>query len=565
MNKFKLKFFIIFCLNKINYFKINMKSNYYVTTINPNFGFNKLSVDNPFNYYGYENSKNSYGKPNYATFTHRNPRVKMHNTIILEENKVGVKTNPLQPPMTNTYNLNTSAVRTEQKYNPYFAANNYPQWMDKVKDLMNYTYNEEKATIYYDTSKINEGYGNKTGFYEENDIPNETKNENFMINAIQSSRVPKIENNVYSSLINKNYHYLGNYKNNLEENNNFNNTINNNENLTNNIEYTTSNNNYYTTQNNFNNIPIQNQNTKLSFSNRNINSFQNIFPTQQNMDETIQNNGQLQYKEIISDNNSTEYFKESKGGLVKSYAYCEEANKFHRQYMEDQGIAIENFNNDPNKILFGLFDGHGGGQVSKFLQENFSVYMKQLLPFNDYFENFVKLFKILDERVRELNCPEEGSTATIVYIEKQNNKKYLYCLNVGDSRCIIINKKGIMRLSKDDRVDDPIEKERIIKEGGFIYNGRIYGILMLSRCFGDWGIKKYGVSCEPHISKIEINEDDLSVVIASDGVWDAMKDEDFKVLMDTNMNSLDICKDVITESLRRGSADNISCFIINFK
>ena len=127
MDEFKIKIFLNFYLNKINYLKINMKSNYYVTTINPNFGFNKLSVDNPFNYYGYENSKNSYGKPNYATFTHRNPRVKMHNTIILEENKVGVKTNPLQPPMTNTYNLNTSAVRTEQKYNPYFAANNYPQ------------------------------------------------------------------------------------------------------------------------------------------------------------------------------------------------------------------------------------------------------------------------------------------------------------------------------------------------------------------------------------------------------------------------------------------------------
>ena len=47
--------------------------------------------------------------------------------------------------------------------------------------------------------------------------------------------------------------------------------------------------------------------------------------------------------------------------------------------------AIENFNNDPNKILFGLFDGHGGGQVSKFLQENFATYMKQMTPFNDYF------------------------------------------------------------------------------------------------------------------------------------------------------------------------------------
>ena len=542
-----------------------MNSNYYVTTINPNFGFNKLSVDNPFNYYGYEDSKNSYGKPNYATFTHRNPTIKMYNGFILEENKVGVKTNPLQPPMTNTYNLNTAAVKTEQKYNPYFAANNYPQWMDKVKDLMNYTYNEEKATIYYDTSNINNDYNKNYGIYEQNNIINEETKENYMPKALQSSRVPKIESDVYSSLINKNFHYLGNNKNNLKQKNNLNNTIINNQALPNKIEYSTTNNNYYTTQNNFNNIPVQNQNTYLNYSNQNINSFQNIFPTQQNINQIYKNNEQLVNNEIISDNNSTEYFKESNGGLVKSYAYCEEANKFHRQYMEDQGLAIENFNNDPNKILFGLFDGHGGGQVSKFLQENFSAYMKQLLPFNDYFDNFVKLFKMIDERVRELNCPEEGSTATIVYIEKQNNKKYLYCVNVGDSRCIIINKKGIMRLSKDDRVDDPIEKERIIKEGGFIYNGRVGGILMLSRCFGDWGIKKYGVSCEPHISKIEINEDDLSVVIASDGVWDTMKDEDFKVLMDSNLSSLDICKDVIRESLNRGSSDNISCFIINFK
>ena len=83
--------------------------------------------------------------------------------------------------------------------------------------------------------------------------------------------------------------------------------------------------------------------------------------------------------------------------------------------------------------------------------------------------------------------------------------------------------------------------------------------------FWDWGIKNYGVSCEPHIAKIEINDDDLCLVIASDGVWDFMKDEEFKVLMDTKMNSLDICKDIITESLNKGSSDNISCFVINFK
>ena len=555
-----------------------MNTHYYMkSSYNPNFGFNKLSIGNPFNFYGYENSKNSYLKTNYSTFTHKTPRVKMYNDIILEENKVGLKTNPKQPPMTNTYNLNTNVVKTEQKYNPYFAAYNYPQWMDKVKDLMNYTYNEEKATIYYNTSKINSNdYANGYGAYSQNNL----RRVNNVTNAPPSSRVPRIDNNIYTSLINKNYHYITNNKNNLNQKSgvgNINNiNLQNSQNYINNVNYsnknptfqnkpvyTTISNNYYPVQNNsINNNPVNNinQNNSLQLSNQNINYTQNITQSAQ-----IPNVIPYTNNEITSDNNSTEYYKESKGGLVKSYAYCEEPNLNHRQYMEDQGIAIENFNNDPNKILFGLFDGHGGGQVSKFLQENFATYMKQMMPFNDYFQNFINLFKILDEKVKALNCPDAGSTATIVYIERQNNKKYLYCINVGDSRCIIINKKGIMRLSKDDRVDDPNEKERIIKEGGFIYNGRIHGILMLSRCFGDWGIKNYGVSCQPHIAKIELNDDDLCLVIASDGVWDSMKDEEFKVLMNTKMNSLDICKDIITESLNKGSSDNISCFVINFK
>ena len=43
-----------------------------------------------------------------------------------------------------------------------------------------------------------------------------------------------------------------------------------------------------------------------------------------------------------------------------------------------------------------------------------------------------------------------------------------------------------MRLSYDDRVDDPKEKNRIIKKGEIIFNNRVNGRLMLSRNFGDW-------------------------------------------------------------------------------
>lgn len=541
---------------------------YQKNVVNPNFGFNKLSVGNPFNFYGYENSKNSFRKPNYGTLTHKVPRVKMYNDTILEENKIGLKTNPKQPPMTNTYNLNTVTVRTEQKYNPYFAANNYPQWMDKVKDLMNYTYNEEKAPIYYAANTIgDENYG----IYGQNNLINGIKKADNITYAPLSSRVPKIDNNIYSSLTNKMYNNTEKNQSNIIENNNYYNNanfingvnyidnqtiINDKGNSSNNIKYLQNGNNIQTIQNN--GLKYDNE-----YNLENLNyPYQTTSIREQN--NNYQNNQVLTSNEIISDNNSKEYYKESKGGLVKSYAYFEDANLEHREYMEDQGIAIENFNNDPNKILFGLFDGHGGDQVSKYLQKYLPIYMKQYLPFTNYFQGFSNLFKVLDEKVRDLNCPDVGSTATLVYIERQNNKKYLYCINIGDTRCIIINKNGIMRLSKDDRIDDPSEKERITKEGGVIYNGRIYGILMLSRCFGDWGIKNYGVSCEPHISKIEINDDDLFLVMASDGVWDFMGDEEFKVLMEGDHNSLDVCKDVIIESMRKGSSDNISCFVIKF-
>ena len=272
---------------------------------------------------------------------------------------------------------------------------------------------------------------------------------------------------------------------------------------------------------------------------------------------------QLTIGEILSNNISKEYYIQLKGGLIKSYGYSEEQNPSHRNYMEDKGKSIANLGGDPNKILFCLFDGHNGGEVSNFLQNNFHIYMKQLLPFTDYIKGILNLFKLLDEKIKELNVPYTGSTGTIVLIERQNGKKILYCANVGDSRCVLVNKKKILRMSYDDRVEDPKENNRIIRQGGIILNGRINGQLMLSRSFGDWALKSLGTIVNPHISKIEINDDDLFLIIASDGVWDVFKDEEFKILCNVNKNCLELSKDIIFESLRRGSQDNISCFVIS--
>ena len=268
--------------------------------------------------------------------------------------------------------------------------------------------------------------------------------------------------------------------------------------------------------------------------------------------------------EIISNSNSKKYFRQTTTAPVTSYGYYQDQGR--RNYMEDEGKVVENLNGDSNKILFCLFDGHGGGQVSKFLQENFANYMKKIFHSEDYMNGFNQLFRIIDQDIRGLNCPTVGSTGTIVFIERKDDKKYLYCANIGDSRCVLVGKNKITRLSYDHRVADPKEKERILSNGGIIVNGRVYGILMLSRSFGDFITKDFGTIVIPHVVKYEITQDDLYCVIASDGVWDAIKDSDCAVLpkmSQMGMNTGELSRRMVNEALKRKSKDNLSCFVIS--
>ena len=267
-------------------------------------------------------------------------------------------------------------------------------------------------------------------------------------------------------------------------------------------------------------------------------------------------------KEKISEINISEY-SDDNCSLIKSFAYKENPNRGYRDYMEDKSRVVQNINGDKNSHLFCLFDGHGGVNVSQFLQDNFYKYFKEMLPMSNPQENFKELFNIVDNKIKDLNLLNIGSTACLIYITKENGKKVLYSANIGDTRSVLISSNDYKRLSYDHRATDTNEYNRIVQSGGIVFAGRVYGTLMLSRAFGDWELKSYGVISEPHVTKININENDKYVIMASDGIWDVLDDADVYEMSKNFENSKDLCNNIVEKALDKGSMDNISCFVIN--
>ena len=65
----------------------------------------------------------------------------------------------------------------------------------------------------------------------------------------------------------------------------------------------------------------------------------------------------------------------------------------------------------------------------------------------------------------------------------------IYCANAGDSRTVMCERGQAVELSFDHKPDLPEERNRIMKAGGEVVEGRVNGMLALSRAIGDFDYK----------------------------------------------------------------------------
>jgi len=257
-----------------------------------------------------------------------------------------------------------------------------------------------------------------------------------------------------------------------------------------------------------------------------------------------------------------------------------------RDSNEDQHSIILNLdgsNKDMNNINFlGVFDGHGGKLVSKYLKDNLPVYFvkkfkkniylnpdKYSKYINDVYEDIQNKIKIDHPRVINY-C---GSTAciTIHYVDQEKKKNFLWIANVGDSRVILTNKDGIaMQLSKDHKPNTPEERVRIEQMGGKIsFDGVDWRIknLSLSRAFGDIDCTPY-VTHLPQIYQYKISSSDKFLIKACDGLWDVISNQDaadFILELLNKKNKGNYAKLLAEYALIKGSLDNVTVIVYFFE
>ncbi|KAH0793954.1 protein phosphatase 2C [Histomonas meleagridis] len=227
-----------------------------------------------------------------------------------------------------------------------------------------------------------------------------------------------------------------------------------------------------------------------------------------------------------------------------------------RPKMEDVSIVL---NDTPSigSMLFGLFDGHGGREASEYASENLpSLISDNILSGKTLRESIEEAFTQLQNDMRQW-CIYVGTTVAIAIVDEQS----LSVANLGDTRCVLCRDGKAVRLTVDHKPDLPDEMEYIQSKGGFVKEGRLGGLLSVSRALGD-GLLGDALNTKPSFRQVEITENDMFMILACDGVWDVISDQEACDIVAAEIEPLTAAKKLRDMAFEKNSLDNISVIVV---
>ncbi|XP_036392796.1 integrin-linked kinase-associated serine/threonine phosphatase 2C isoform X1 [Megalops cyprinoides] len=302
----------------------------------------------------------------------------------------------------------------------------------------------------------------------------------------------------------------------------------------------------------------------------------------------------------------TEELEEKKvcKGLARLQGYVA-ARRGEREEMQDAHVLLPDFStcfpSMPPQVsrlaYFAVFDGHGGSRASRFAAEHLHKILAQKFPRGEV-ENLDKLVKrclldtfkqtdedFLKQASSQKPAWKDGTTATCMLVVDD----MLYVANLGDSRALLCRveqdgqddsrKCATLALSKEHNPTCYEERMRIQKAGGTVRDGRVLGVLEVSRSLGDGQYKRCGVISTPDLRRCQLTHSDRFVILACDGLFKVFTPEEavkfvLSVLQDGTVEWKEgqtaeegrfevACQRLASEAVRRGCADNVTVILVS--
>ncbi|XP_031165431.1 integrin-linked kinase-associated serine/threonine phosphatase 2C isoform X2 [Sander lucioperca] len=317
--------------------------------------------------------------------------------------------------------------------------------------------------------------------------------------------------------------------------------------------------------------------------------------------------------------------KEERGGeevkkvclpVLKGYVA---ARRGEREEMQDAHVLLPDMSVClsalPGQVscvsYFAVFDGHAGARASRFAAEHLHHNLAKKFPVGSTLstENVDKLMKkcLLDtfrqtdeDFLRKASSQKpawkDGSTATCVLVVDD----MVYVANLGDSRAVLCRMEATggadgqrrsltLNLSKEHNPTIYEERMRIQRAGGTVRDGRVLGVLEVSRSIGDGQYKRIGVISSPDVRRLQLTANDRFIILACDGLFKVFSaDEAVKFVLNvlqsppsplqegsaeqrprpTEEEEEEVrfeaaCQQLASEAVRRGCADNVTVILLS--
>jgi len=282
--------------------------------------------------------------------------------------------------------------------------------------------------------------------------------------------------------------------------------------------------------------------------------------------------------------------------------------------MEDCHVSHQSSTWGHPSTFLGVYDGHGGRDIVNFLQDALHKNVAEEMNVDDDADINTRLeraFLITDVQSHMKGIKTSGATVALCLVErnvvggasghdgdKMSMRVRIHAANSGDGRAVLScrpstctgagavvaeedsgeNGGSSFRLTKDHKADDAEEIDRIENAGGFLLRNRVLGIMAVARSLGDHGMKEFVIG-RPFCRSIEFDLDcspddgEEFVIVACDGLWDTMEDEEAVDLVRTFVmdplidgDEKEMLRDIAaqmlcSEAMRRGTTDNVTVLV----